>query len=87
MSNKPTLTIEVREGYESEDSPGELVGKVVIGYDTGESGFQILNISQAEAITFRMTQSSRARGPVGGVADVRDHDEEAETMTKGIPNE
>ena len=58
--DKPTLTIEIREGYESEDSPGELVGKVAIGYDTGKSGFQILNISQAEAITFRMTQSSRA---------------------------
>ncbi len=60
MSNKPTLTIEVREGYESEDSPGELVGKVAIGYDTGQSGFQILNLSQAEAITFRMTQSPKA---------------------------
>ena len=58
--DKPTLTIEIREGYESEDSPGALVGKVAVGYDTGESGFQILNISQAEVITFRMTQSSGA---------------------------
>ncbi len=58
--DKPTLTIEIREGYESEDSPGALIGKVAVGYDTGESGFQILNISQAEVITFRMTQSSRA---------------------------
>ena len=61
MANRvPTLTVEIREGYESEDSSGDLIGKVSIGYDTGESGFQILNISQAEAITFRMTQSSRA---------------------------
>ncbi len=46
----PKMTIEVREGYQSEDEPGVQVAQAVIGYDTRETSWQIINVSATNRI-------------------------------------
>jgi len=53
----PKLTIEVRTGYVSQDSPGELAGRVTIGYDTSKWGWTVLHMIAEEGVAFRMSQS------------------------------